>query len=356
MRFDLSRLPPAVVGVRVRHAGASTDSRLADDADQWGHNEQIDVNLTIANIARVVIVTFGVTAAFGALTTERGTRYQLQCALAAAACLVTTAFYVKLHSVRRAKAVAYTRAGSAAVDSYRHSCWVVTNGTLAWLGMLLHGPFGHDGNGTFYDVGYGGWVRMGPALSSGSVVCSGAAQFCAEAARYSSSRGAFVAWGLLGLVFLLLAMGASLSVSLALQLEGDRSARSHTEIRMGQILGGLWFAYPATNVLKIVVTFFSTHNSAELLGERAARVVKPVAAMGDGLRQALVWSLRIVSSSHAYSPLPPGLIEESESTMGYALVAPVYTQIFDALLAMCDLVSIGMPALGCTALALPVAE
>ena len=58
MRFDLSKLPPAVVGVRARRAAAPIGGALADDADQWGHNEQIDVNLTLGNIARVAIVTF----------------------------------------------------------------------------------------------------------------------------------------------------------------------------------------------------------------------------------------------------------------------------------------------------------
>lgn len=355
MKFDLSRLPPAAVGVPLPRAPAPTGA-VIDDAAAWGHNEQIDVNLTIANIARVAIVTFGVTAAFGALTTERGTRHQLQCALAAATCLVTTGFYVKLYAVRRAKAIAYTRAGSAAVDSYRHSCWAVTNGTLAWIGLLLHGPLGADGLGTLYSMDYSGWLRAGPALSSASVVLSGGAQFCAEAARYTRSRVAFVLWGLLGLVFVLSATFASVSVSMALQREGDDSARSRTEIHMGQILGVLWFVYPGTNVLKIVVTFFSTHNAAELLGERAARAVRPVSNMGSGVRDALLWSLRIISASHAYSPLPESVVDEGEGVMGYALVAPVYTQIFDALLAVCDVVSIGMPALGCTVLALPVAE
>jgi hypothetical protein len=32
----------------------------------------------------------------------------------------------------------------------------------------------------------------------------------------------------------------------------------------------------------------------------------------------------------------------------------VYTQLFDALLAIVDLISVGLPALACTALALPV--
>lgn len=356
MKFDLSRLPRAVVGVPLSRAPAPTGSVAEEPAAAWGHNEQIDVNLTIANIARVAIVTFGVTAAFGALTTERGARHQLQCALAATACLVTTGFYAKLYAVRRAKAVAYSRAGSAAVDSYRHSCWAVTNGTLAWIALLLHGPFGVDGTARVDGVGYVGWLRRGPALSVFAVVCGGCAQFCVETARYASSRVVFVGWGTLGFVFVATATVASVSVSVALQHAGDPSARSRTEIQMSQTLGVLWFIYPGSNVLKVVVTFFSTHNATELLGARAARAMRPVSEVAIGLRAALLWSMRMVSASHAYSPLPESAVDAGESTMGYALVAPVYAQMFDALLAVCDVVSVGMPALGCTALALPVAE
>jgi hypothetical protein len=362
MKFDLSSLPPTVVVDTLSRASslqARTGAVAKDNhAAAWGHNEQIDVNLTIANIARVAIVTSGMIAAFGALTTEQGTRHQLQCALSAVACLVTTGFYVKLYAVRRAKAIAYSRAGSAAVDSYRHSCWAVTNGVLAWVGLLLHGPFDADGSGTMYGMDYSGWLRAGPALSCASVVLSGGAQFCAETARYTTfGSRPFLLWGLFGLAFVLSAMFASISVSTALSREGDSSARSRTEIHIGQILGALWFVYPGTNILKIMVTFLSTHNAAELLGPQAAkRVADPIYEVGSGVRDALLWSLRVISASHAYSPLPDRAIDEAQSKMGgYALVPPVYTQMFDALLAVCDVVSIGMPALACTALALPVA-
>ena len=114
--------------------------------------------------------------------------------------------------------------------------------------------------------------------------------------------------------------------------------------------------YPLTNFLKIVVTYFSNHNAQHIIGLKAAHAMEPVAHAGSKLRKALIWSLRVVSASHAYSPLPDSLVESSEQAMGYALVPPLYTQMFDVVLSICDIASVGVPALTCTALALPVSS
>lgn len=352
MKFDLSQLPPAAVGVALPMAVAGAKGGLARSATH-GHNEQIDVNLSIANIARVAIGAFGLTAGLAALTTEVHTRARLQCALAAAVCGVTTCFYARFYAIRRAKGVAYSRAGNASVDSLRYSCWLVTNGMLAWLGLLLHGPF-QPTSSAWVELTYQQWLLVGPALSSFSVLCSGSAQFCAESARYQGGWPGFLRWSFAGLVFMLTAVVASSAVNLTLQEEGDSSSRSSTEVDIGRVLGRLWFVYPAANLLKIVVTIFTSHNDEELRHLRLGAAVVPMTRVGDGVRDVLLWSLRVVSSSHAYSPLPPAMEEEAEVSMGYALVPPVYTQLFDALLAIVDLVSVGLPALACTALALPV--
>ena len=354
MKFDLSALPPAAVGVPLPVAtGAEAPKPGGPGSSVHGHNQQIDVNLTIASIARVAIGAFGLTATLAALSTEGNTRARLQCTLAAAVCAVTSLFYARFYAIRRSKGVAYSRAGNAAVDSTRYSCWCVTNGTLAWLGLLLHGPF-QPTNPMWIELSYAQWLLVGPALSSFSVLCAGSAQFCAETARYRESWGAMLRWGALGLAFVLVAVGASTTTNLTLQQPGDETARTRTEIELGRALGRLWFVYPAANLTKIVLTFFTQHNSEELANLRLAPAVVPLTHVGWGVRDALLWSLRVVSSSHAYAPLPEAYEAEAETSLGYALVPPVYTQLFDALLAIVDLISVGLPALACTALALPV--
>ena len=352
MKFDLSKLPPAAVGVPLAPVAVAVTGAGLGSSDRHGHNEQIDVNLSITNIARVAIATFGLTAAVAGLTTE-DTRHKLQCAISMAVCAVTTWFYVRFYAIRRSKGVAYSRAGNAAVDSMRYSCWLVTNGTLAWLGLLLHGPFSPT-KPMWIEMSYPRWLIVGPVLSSFSVLCSGSAQFCAESARYNGGWVAFFSWGVVGSLFLAGAVAASGVTNLALQQDGDEAVRSATEIQLGQALGRLWFVYPAANLLKIVLTFVTSHNDDYLRQLRVASAVVPMSRVGDGVREALLWSLRVVSASHAYSPLPSSIEKQSEASMGYALVPPVYTQMFDALLAIVDLVSVGLPALACTALALPV--
>ena len=353
MRFDLSTLPPAVVGVPLQPAAVAPRSKPGGPGSSvHGHNEQIDVNLTIANIARIAIGAAGLMSALAALSTEGHTRARLQCTIAAAVCGVSSAVYVRFHAIRRSKGEAYSRAGNAAVDSMRHSCWFVTNGMLAWLGVLLHGPFVPDI--TWFNFEYKRWLVLLPCLSSFSVICSGGAQFCAETARYLPGWGLFLAWGVLGTLLVATSVGASSVTNLTLQQPGDPSSRSNTEIQVSRALGRLWVVYPATNLLKIGLTFFTQYNSAELANMRMGAAVVPLTHVGWGVRDALLWSLRVVSASHAYSPLPSHLEEEAETSMGYALVPAVYTQMFDAVLAIVDLISVGMPALACTAIALPV--
>jgi hypothetical protein len=357
-KFDLSRLPPAVRGVPIPGAPNAAHNAHANagivDAVAHGHNEQIDVNLSLANITRFTISMFGVTAAFAALTTEQGVRQRLQCSLAAASCAVCTWFYTRFYAIRSTKGLAYSLTGTAAVDSLRYSCWTVTNGALAWLAVLLHGPF-EPAASTHMGLTYAQWLYVAPTLSSLSVLCAGSAQFCAESAKYhaSGSRG-FRGWGLLGLVFLASAVSASTVTNLTLQQGGDPSARTPTEILVGQWLGRLWFVYPLVNLAKAVVTFFTDHNADELgvlpFGNRVVRF----GHWCEIVREIVLTVFRILSSSHAYSPLSPGEMEHERERMGYAFVPPVYTQIFDAVLAIADLVSIGIPAFACTALAMPV--
>ena len=342
-KFDLSQLPSAVVGVPLQGGGAHPIGSKPGGVDPiaHGHNEQIDVNMSLANITRFTIAMFGLTAAFAAMTTEAGVRQQLQCALAAAACAVATWFYTRFYTIRRAKGIAYSRAGTAAVDSLRYSCWTVTNGVLAWLAMLLHGPFPADGEpDVLRAVATRQWLRVGPsALVRLAVLCAGSAQFCAESARYQrelgargSSRGA-----LLGARRSCSSppSAASTATNLTLQLAGRRRPRARaTEIQRGRrSLGRLWFVYPAVEPDQDRADLLHAAQlggAAPTCGSRRA-VLPADARWAEGVRDALLWALRVVSSSHAYAPLPDRRRgRRRRRSLGYALVPPVYTQLFDA--------------------------
>ena len=82
MKFDLSALPPAVVGVPL--PVNATPKPGGPGSSVHGHNQQIDVNLTIASIARVAIGAFGLTATLAALSTDGSARARLHAAAVAA--------------------------------------------------------------------------------------------------------------------------------------------------------------------------------------------------------------------------------------------------------------------------------
>lgn len=360
-RRRLETLPLAVVGVPI--APRLSDRASIDDSFGASSNsdpfsmDQIDPNLTLTNVVRVALATFGVTAAFAAINTPMGTRHKLQCTMSAATCFVASVFYMRMYTIRRTKGIAYSRTGNTSIDSQRYACWTVANGVMAWLAMVLRGPF----EGRFYDMSYEAWIQLAPTISSLSVIVSASAQFCVESARFAAADKKRIQGGILlvlGGVLTALAATAAVHVSYAIHMPAPRTAearaRSDTEINIGRSLGIPWIIYPVVNATKLLVTIFIAHNPKDLFGETLGRVLGPVQRGAQHLRDGVVWTLRMVSHSYAYAPLADEKDQLVASQFGKPLLPIVYLQIFDIALGICDVVSIGLPALACTALALPV--
>lgn len=357
--WDLSSLNAAPTGRSLQTTQATVGAKVApvDSSSKNTFNEQIDANLTIITIVRVALALFGVSSAIAAINTDGSTRHKLQCTLSAACCAVASVYYQQLYAIRRTKLFGYSRAGNAAVDSVRYSVWAVTNGILAWLALLIRGPFEPA---TIYGWKYPEWLIASAVLSSASVLISGSAQFCVESARYAGESGNqqhMIMWVVLAAVFVATATTMAGIVSYAIHFgapTGAESMRNQTEIDIGRSLGLLWITYPAISVIRVALTLFTKHRPEDLLGRNFGMAMKPVTYGAERARDAIMWALRIVSHSHAYAPIAANESAEAAQHFGAALLPAGYLQMFDIALSICDVTSVGLPALACVVFALPV--
>lgn len=313
--------------------------------DALSNESQIDQNLSIVNLARAFIAAFGCTAVLGAVASERGERARLQCALSAAACLITSVYYARMTAVRMTPGRGYSMQGNASVDSMRFSNWAVCIALQAWLALVVRGPFKDDA--PFLNHTYAEWFRLGTLLCSAGVVLGGAALFCVESARTSGQGTRLRAtWSVLGVVALAGAIGCSVIPSLAFHQPADSSKRDENEIGIGFAISSFWILYAAMAVVRVGITIIVTHRTADALrkelGEEAA---EPVLSLLGRARGAVIWAFRAANASHDYHVI------QIDPRCDAPAVPPLYMQILDTVLAVVDVVVIAMPALAVTTLA-----
>ena len=194
-------LPPAafqgVVRAPRRRGSRSRGGAASKSVDALANGSQIDRNLSLVNLARAFIAAFGFTAVLGALASEEA-RARLQCALAAASCLMTSMYYVGMTAVRMTPA--WVQPAEQRVGG-QHA--------LFQLGGLQRpaGVAGARGAGPVQrqqelpQPHLQRVVWLGTFLCSLGVVLGGATLFCVESARMQGQstrrRVAWACWALL---------------------------------------------------------------------------------------------------------------------------------------------------------------
>lgn len=348
-------LPPAAFQ-GVKYAPLGVAGREAEEAlpaksvDALANGSQIDRNLSLVNLARAFIAAFGFTAVLGALASEEGARARLQCALAAASCLMTSMYYVGMTAVRMTPGRGYSQQSNASVDSMRFSNWAVCNVLQAWLALVVRGPF--KDNRSFLNHTYSEWFWLGTFLCSLGVVLGGATLFCVESARMQGqSTRRRVAWGVLGVAVLLGAITCSVVTSLAFHQPADKEKREAREIEIGFAISSFWILYPVMGAVRVLMSVFVQHDATDALQrELGVRRSEPVLGFLRGVRGAVIWGFRAANASHDYHLI------QMDPDAGVPVVPPLYMQILDTVLAGVDVVVIAMPALAVTTLAFLIDE
>ena len=369
MRFVWRRWARGEVAPAVAPTGTDGDTPLAlvpfavdrhglkyDAPNEEGlevHLQRIDVNLGLIQITRALVAAFGLTAVLGCLASTEDARVRLQCALAAASCTITTALYVAIVDTRRAPQ-GYSHTANARVDSLRYATWTVTHALLAWLALSVRGPFEANAQGgetTYMGATSAGWRQPVLVITSASMIAGGIGVFGVQTARRTQRMWHKVAWFALGVGSIVAAITGTTIVGQAIHTPADRGARTNSEIEVGMAMSRIWVAYPLTSLVKFVVALWTSSPVTARLEQRWAPIAHPLTVAGDEMRQILMWSMRAVSSARDYDPIARGAFDDATHGDTFPVL---YTQMFEALLAVLDAVAIGLPALAMTVFAFKV--
>lgn len=347
---------------------------------QHVHSERIDSNVTLVQLARVFVGSFGLTSVLAALCApQTRQRERLQCILATTSCAVVVALYTSILELRRGPH-AYNPATNNRVESSRYASWIVTHSLLAWLSLSVRGPFAPS-NPTFLEYTYEEWKQLSVSMTALAVVFGGAGIFFALRAHHSASgRCGYLWWTVLSILSIATAVAISATVSTALHQPADEHLRSENEILVGFAMSRVWVVYPLTSLAKAIVAYFSAHDVSGALDRKLGhRLGHSIVLAGEELRCVLINGVRALSAARDYrslrgphstsalhrQPLLPtgtggiggigiGAGFDDEVPLDGTTLPVLYVQIFESWVAALDIVAVGLPALAATVFALPV--
>ena len=334
------------------------------------HSERIDSNVTLVQLARVFVGSFGLTSVLAALCAPQvRQRERLQCILATTSCAVVVALYTNILELRRGPR-AYSTSTNDRIESSRYASWIVTHSLLSWLSLSVRGPFARS-SPTFLEYTYEEWKQLSVSMTALAVVFGGAGIFFALRAQHASNgRCAFVGWTALAVLSIGVAIAISATVSTALHHPADEARRSESEIAVGFAMSRVWVLYPLTSLAKAVVAYFSAHDVSGALDDRLGRKLgHAVVLAGEELRSVLINGVRALSASREFRALrgarsPSALhhpllgagSDDDDVTLDGTTLPVLYVQIFESWVAGLDIVAVGLPALAATVFALPVGD
>ena len=160
-------------------------------------------------------------------------------------------------------------------------------------------------------------------------------------------------WFAIGALAIVASIVGTCIVASAIHMPADEQARTKVEITVGVAMSYVWVGYPLTSLLKFVVMLCTkVPVTSELKSRYGEHLAHGMEALGKDTRFFFVYALRSLSSSaYNYEPLPN--LKETVCDSNHDTLPVLYTQMFEAVLAILDAVAIGLPALAITMLAFP---
>lgn len=226
-------------------------------------------HLFVVQICRAALLAGGGLSAFGALahplltnasTIQRvdSARISLQCALVAIACGISSLFYRHLYGLRRLRVrVAYSNEANSVASAMRLASWSVVIGLLAWVALLLRGPF-IPNDRRFLNMTYTNWLTWAPILACINVwmgIPGG------QAARMFSRSTTWTAKRTLSILYagVLLCFGIAVSacINVVLHMPTNATKRSAREVELALWMSWLWVFYPLVNTIKTLILLTS---------------------------------------------------------------------------------------------------
>ena len=333
------------------------DEKDEDGAsDRWQDESVPDAHLLMIQVCRATLAAGLLMSVLACVTTMVDTpRIRLQCALAATACAVSSLFYRHLYELRRLpNYYGYSEEANSVSNALRYTSWAVTIALLAWIALLLRGPFHEE---KIMGWTYNQWLYIGPLLATTNVLMGIPGW---EAARvFSNQKGCSVSRiGAFIISAVLLMGGLLISVILNYALRaGSTKARSTSESTLANWVAGVWIAYPALQCLKTLAVFFGKDHVPRLtnIAKRYAPITKTKNALQFAFRTMVgAPNTHIRETHNLYTMIEPEhSIDVKMSKLSAPTIQPRWTQLLDTIMATVDIFSQGILALILVTYALP---
>ena len=198
---------------------------------------------------------------------SRQQRERMQCAAAAAACAISTWYYTRLYALRRLPlAMGYSLESNTVAESARYANWSVVIALLGWCAFLLRGPFQTETYGPFngWDWNYETWSIAGPLLSTLGTMSGLPGWHASRAARSQQMQRKYrnvALWTITCLFFLFISASLSLIIGAAMMapspsetrdssLLDETQRRTSKELALGRGISVLWFVYPIISLIR----------------------------------------------------------------------------------------------------------
>ena len=256
----------------------------ADQMPPNVHREEFDAHLTIVQFCQVCLIGFGLVGALTAVASQgpgQLQRHRLQCAVASAACFISTRFYRRLHILRRLpNMTGYSLEANTVAETMRHVNSAIVTTLLGFCALMLRGPFIEPAYGPFnlWSWSYTTWRFIGPFFSFASSFLSLPAWHASRVTRkrwlqiVESRRirqapegdlrltswfilcpqqyTPVLGWLLTTIVFASTSILFGLTIASVIWQPIDKTQRTETEELLGRCISSLWFVYPCVSLLR----------------------------------------------------------------------------------------------------------
>lgn len=307
-----------------------------------------DVHLVIVRACATAVGASGLVAGLVCVSSQSSSpRPRLQCAIAATTSAVLCSYYMRLYAIRgRGVRLGYSREGNSAIDALRYIHWSVCIALLAWLALLLRGPFPGGAAVNYQGLNYEEWLVAAPLLAALSVLTGICGNHSARSALKDAACSTWL-WIAAGTAALIIGICTSLAVAYVIGTAPiDMSVRSTFEIGASKWISLLWFVHPIFGILRSSAAVLSDLNiglRAQAFMPRAARLVSRTAREASLFSQraysAIVMGAHSAEEAAAITHLMGGaMADTSERTISIhpAAIAPWLVQLFDSTVAVID--------------------
>lgn len=267
--------------------------------DVYMKHHMVDAHLTIIQTTRVCLFGFGIVGIICAVgvTGTNSSRYRLQCALTGAACIISTMYYQRLYALRRLPvAMGYSLESNTVAESMRYTNWTIVIAMLGICAYLLRGPFETEPAGPFpwWQWNYNTWIISGPLLSSAGTAVGLPGWHASRTARSLQLRGRYAetaGWLFACFCFLCISgLTSIVNASMMLSPIPSDTTRTEDEIRLARAISALWFVYPIVSFVRTVAIVLGAGDwGAEVIG--AQRSERAQQRTRRAMLKSMLWTV-----------------------------------------------------------------